>query len=143
MKRIDILDNASWFAILNEMLKPEEVKKVIDDVKVFYNHKHQVTYGVLNAVLINAIIFTKNNGHGLLFNASYLRKTVETFVENKVQNTAQAIAFMDKNFEMAIEMKKRVRVIKPEWLDEYTDNLDGWENSFEERNNDFLESLKD
>lgn len=143
MKRIDILDNASWFAILNEMLKPEEVNQVIDDVKVFYKHKHQVTYGVLNAALINAIIFTKNNGKGLLFNAAYLRKTVETFVENKVQNTAQAIAFMDKNMEMAIEMKKRVRVIKPDWLDEYTDNLDGWENSFEERNEEFLESLKD
>lgn len=125
MTKIDILNNAQYEAILLTMLKFEDIEKVKPYVDKFYSRNNGVEYGVLNAILITTIQFTSENGN--LFNEVYLRRTLETFKENNITNTAEAVAYMDESYKLLNSWGKRGKTFKPEWLNEYIEELEAIE----------------
>lgn len=117
MTKIEMMDSITYNSILNEMLPKSQIEAVKNDVITFYGRKHNLPYGVLNAILIKAIIYTHKNEN--LFNEVYLRRVAETFEKEKVFTTAQAIKHLEDDAASALKTGSRVKVNKPDWLDEY------------------------
>jgi len=151
----DALDLLSWEDWIN-MLLPEDNKILMyDTIKKFMSYKHRVSQGVLNAVLIKAILTVKRvHGEYQVMNEAYLRKTFESFVfsETKTDNgkkvieiktSQQAINKLTKDMDMLKDMGKVKRVnTNPEWLDEYIQQLKDKEAAEEREHEEFIASKK-
>src|SRR5690606_34825789 len=120
-------------------------------IKKFMSYKHRVTQGVLNAVLIKAILTVKRvHGEYTIMNEAYLRKTFETFVFNNddekkivIKTSQQAINKLTKDMDMLKDMGKVKRVnTNPEWLDAYIQQLKDKEAAEEREHEEFIASKK-
>ena len=147
----DALDLLSWEDWIN-MLLPEDNKILMyDTIKKFMSYKHRVSQGVLNAVLIKAILTVKRvHGEYQVMNEAYLRKTFESFVfsETKTDNgkkvieiktSQQAINKLTKDIDMLKDMGKVKRVSEtPEWLDVYIQELKNKEAAEEKVHEEYI-----
>ncbi|MBN3490176.1 hypothetical protein JV173_01485 [Acholeplasma equirhinis] len=129
----DALELISWEDLAKLLLSTKELTLMHDTIKTFMNRKHRVNQGVLNAVLVKAVITAKRvHGEHQTINEAYLRLTFESFVldENKkiIINTAeQAINKLTKDIEMLRSMRKNKKDNSPDWVKQYVDELPGYE----------------
>jgi len=147
----DVLDILTWEDWMKILLPPDNQILMYDMIKKFMSYKHRVTQGVLNAVLIKAILTVKRvHGEYTIMNEAYLRKTFETFVFNNddekkivIKTSQQAINKLTKDMDMLKDMGKVKRVnTNPEWLDAYIQQLKDKEAAEEREHEEFIASKK-
>ncbi|SKC36637.1 hypothetical protein SAMN02745122_0405 [Acholeplasma oculi] len=152
--RPEALEKLSWKEILKLLVSKEEYALMENDVRKFMSYNHKVSPGILNAVMMKAIITAKRvHGEHTTINIEYLRITFESFVFNKhksthtqkknqslnvdyernymVRNVHQAVAKLDKEMN-DLRQKGIVTSVKenPEFVDQYIDELKQLEESY-------------
>lgn len=125
---IEMLENSTHDQILKVLLPSHEVEAIKDQVEVFMARKHRVKHSVLRAVIIWSITAVKlYNGPDAIPNEAYLRKTLETFKEEKIKDAASALNYMQKQSEIRKKHSKTSTKPKnPEWVDEFKKELENW-----------------
>ena len=114
MTKIDTLECLNGNLILESMLEPQEqvlMKQIVDR---FYSYRYKVPSSVFNAVLIYAIIKSKEKMQ--LPNIVYLRKTMETFIAARIVTSAAAVNYFEN---MKDFRNKNKPSAEPEWMDDY------------------------
>lgn len=113
-----MLNEITYNQILQLMLPEESIKKVQLDVDTFYKRKHNLGYGVLNAILVRTIQATGSN----LFNEAYLRKVAETIKLEKVKTTSAAIELIEVKNDFSRKLKSGISK-EPSWMNKYIEDL--------------------
>lgn len=121
MIKAQMLKEIDYQTILKLMLPPDAIHQVEHDVETFFNRKHKVSKGVLNAILVRSIMATGDK----LFNEVYLRKVAETFQAEKIKTVVSAIEYIERihDQEKALQNKQRVSAGEPIWMDDYIKDL--------------------
>ncbi|CDR30197.1 Uncharacterised protein [Acholeplasma oculi] len=157
--RPEALEKLSWKEILKLLVSKEEYALMENDVKKFMSYNHKVSPGILNAVMMKAIITAKRvHGEHTTINIEYLRITFESFVFNKhkstythkkkqlsnedydrkymVKNVHQAIAKLDKEMN-DLRQKGIVTSVKqnPDFVDTYIEELKALEEKHYQQSN--------
>jgi len=114
MKRIHMLNRIHPDLILATLLKPEQIVVVQKDVKIFLKEQHNLPQGVLNAIIIKAVITTGEK----LFNQVYLRMVTETFKAEGITTTSLAVNKLEKEFSQAKQRKKRSSQVETQKVSE-------------------------
>ncbi|CDR30661.1 Uncharacterised protein [Acholeplasma oculi] len=145
--RPEALEKLSWKEILRLLVSKEEYALMENDVRKFMSYNHKVSPGILNAVMMKAIITAKRvHGEHTTINIEYLRITFESFVFNKhksththkksqsldtdnerkymVRNVHQAVAKLDKEMN-DLRQKGIVTSVKenPDFVNTYLEEL--------------------
>lgn len=126
---IDMLENSTHDQILKVLLPSHQVEAIKDEVEVFMSRKHRVKHSVLRAVLFWSITAVKIfNGPEAIPNEAYLRKTLETFKKEKINDSASALNYMQKLSEVRKKHinKSSIKPKNPEWVDDYKKELENW-----------------
>ncbi len=124
-----ILSNIDPIDLLDIILPEATSDHRLNIVKQFVSWNHtlrltrknkSVEKGVLNVIIGITIYHTKGN-----FNDVYLRKVLETFIDNGIYSTAQAIEYWVAHKEM-VEKSDRTRISadEPLWIDDIMDTID-------------------
>lgn len=128
---IEVLNQADPMDILNLIVDKKKADFYKYIIQEYYNHKHQVQPGVINATLIYALCYTESMGS--TFNVSYLRKVMETFKRRGVTTTHLANEFLEhwkKHVMPTLNSQKSCHIVRqePVWFKEFMDDLekDGW-----------------
>jgi len=114
MKRIHMLNRIQPDLILATLLRPDQIVIVQNDVKLFFKEQHNLPPGVLNAILIKAIIGTGEK----LFNLVYLRMVTETFKAEGITATSLAVNKLEKDFSQAKQRKRKSSQVETQKVSE-------------------------
>lgn len=116
MIKSQMLKEIDHQTILKMMLPPDAVNQVQHDVETFFNGKHNLSKGVLNAILVRTIMVTSDK----LFNGAYLRKVMETFKAEKIKTSQSAIEYIEREHdkERKLQKKQRTSAGEPDWMDD-------------------------
>ncbi len=121
MTKAQMLNEIDYQTILKMMLPPDAINQVKHDVEVFYQRRHNLPIGVLNAILVKTIKATGQN----LFNEAYLRKVTETFKAENIKTVNTAIEHIERNHDhtRALDRKQRASAGEPDWMNDYIKDL--------------------
>ena len=114
MKRIHMLNRIQPDLILATLLRPDQIVIVQNDVKLFFQEQHNLPPGVLNAILIKAIIGTGEK----LFNLVYLRMVTETFKAEGITTASLAVNKLEKDFSQAKQRKRKSSKVETQKVSE-------------------------
>lgn len=119
MIKANMLEQIDHETILKMMLPSDSILQVKKDVETFYNYRHKLSKGVLNAILVRTIKVTGEK----LFNVAYLRKVAETFKAEGIKTTVSAIEYIEREHDKERKLIRAQRVGEPNWMDDYIGDL--------------------
>ena len=118
----DKLDSISPQDIIKMYSKRDNISVDLDTVLAF-SQRNDATVGIINAI----ILYTIKEKEGILPNYTYLEKVLNTWQNNGVKTTEDAVSYLAQLNEAPIQTGKRTskktQAPEPDWLDEYIDNF--------------------
>ncbi len=115
------LDKLNYNEIL--MLSQNNDDDIITMIDLFYSNNRRYKKGVLNAILIHSIRLKK----GFVPNLRYLEKVLKTWITNNRNTTKKALNYINQYLVWQStdnpEKTKKLTVDKPEWLNEYIEEI--------------------
>lgn len=136
MTKKQILDNTSYKELLYLLLPKKQAEDKFPIVKQFFRWDHRLKgnykefpleKGTLNMILIVAVHHTLGD-----FNDVYLRRILETFLDERIYSTSQAIDYFEKYLEQQAKnertsYKRGIHGDEPEWIDDIMNSIgDEW-----------------
>lgn len=118
----DKLDSISPQDIIKMYSKRDNISVDLDTVLAF-SQRNDATVGIINAI----ILYTIKEKEGILPNYTYLEKVLNTWQNNGVKTTEDAVSYLAQLNEAPIQTGKRTskktQAPEPDWLDEYIENF--------------------
>lgn len=115
------LDEVSTKDIIVQFSKRDNISIDLDTVLQF-SSRTDVEMGVINAIVLYMI----KEKEGILPNYSYLEKVLETWQNNGVKTTEDAVNYLNKlesTEPVKVTKKAKKRANEPDWLEDYLKNF--------------------
>lgn len=132
MEKPEIVEKADSLSDKLDSINPSDIIKMyskrdnisIDlDTAVAFSQRNDATIGIINAI----ILYTIKDKEGILPNYTYLEKVLNTWQNNGVKTTEDAVNYLQQLNEPQPQRggrsSKRTKVEEPDWLDEYIENF--------------------
>lgn len=128
----EIVEKSDDLAVKLDKISPQNIIKMYSkrdnisvdlDTALAFSQRTDAPLGVYNAI----ILYTINEKEGILPNVKYLEKVLNTWQNNGVRTTQDAISYMNQLDSESATTKTRGRKhdksIEPDWLEDYIKNF--------------------
>ncbi len=132
MEKPEIVEKTDSISEKLDSINPSDIVKMYSkrdnisvdlDTVVAFSQRNDATIGIMNAI----ILYTIKDKEGILPNYTYLEKVLNTWQNNGVRTTEDAVNYLqqlsDPQLKSSSKSSKKTKVKEPDWLDEYIENF--------------------